>query len=144
MHKSSEEKQSIDTVNLNLTNDSTLNENKRMGTISIVQHKYAPSMFDETSFNNDDENINSRFKYHDYYNKKQIRLLNVTSRVALTSFIAMISSLIYQLIWLIGLELNNYSHLVWFNYTWCLDGIITIICVYLQISIAKPRINGYV
>jgi len=39
---------------------------------------------------------------------------------------------------LIGLELNNYSHLVWFNYTWCLDGIITIICVYLQMSIAKP------
>ena len=91
---------------------------------------------------NENNQNKTKFKYHnpyhDYYNKKQIKLLNVTSRIALTSFIAMISSLIYQLIWLIGLELNNYSHLVWFNYTWCLDGIITIICVYLQMGIAKP------
>jgi len=117
-------------VNLNLTrNDSALTEQRRMDTISIIQHKYAKSTtstmseFDDrsrdnyTSFNinnhkgsgssgtsggsNDEEkghhhhheNVPTRFKYsyHDYYNKKQIKLLNVTSRIALTSFIAMIS-----------------------------------------------------
>merc|ERR1711992_25507 len=52
------------------------------------------------------------------------------------SFVVMISGLMYQLISLIGYEFG--WRLVWFNYTWCLDGIISIFCVYMQCDAARP------
>ena len=73
---------------------------------------------------------------NNFYDKKQLKLLNITTKIALTSFLAMMSSFIYQLIWLLGLQMNN-GHLLWFSYSWCLDGVINIICIYLQLGIAK-------
>eukprot|EP00484_Ammonia_sp_Unknown_P018643 CAMPEP_0197044998 /NCGR_PEP_ID=MMETSP1384-20130603/20948_1 /TAXON_ID=29189 /ORGANISM="Ammonia sp." /LENGTH=560 /DNA_ID=CAMNT_0042476543 /DNA_START=1 /DNA_END=1683 /DNA_ORIENTATION=+ len=79
-------------------------------------------------------------KYEDHYNKKQMKILNVTTRICLTSCIALLSSFVYEVVLLVAFECNHheYSRVVWFNVAWCLHALITIVCVYLQTEMAKP------
>jgi len=69
------------------------------------------------------------------YNVQQLQLLNLATRMAMMSFVVLISGLFYQSIWLIGYQFG--WRLVWFNYTWCCDGIISIFAVYLQCDAAQ-------
>jgi len=75
----------------------------------------------------------------DILDKKQIKLLNIATKIALLCFIVMISSFLYQFVWFIGLEINGYSKVIWFNYSWCLDGLLVIICVYLQTGVLNAK-----
>eukprot|EP01084_Bolivina_argentea_P256792 432492_1 len=120
------------------------NNKERLNTDTIdIDYKYkltSSSMSDCCPPEIDPSNTKPQYniiKYDDIYSKKQIKLLNITTHVALTSLIAMITSFVYQLLWFVRLKINKYKHIIWFTHISCIDALISTICIYLQLEISK-------
>eukprot|EP00485_Elphidium_margaritaceum_P003664 CAMPEP_0202702894 /NCGR_PEP_ID=MMETSP1385-20130828/15818_1 /ASSEMBLY_ACC=CAM_ASM_000861 /TAXON_ID=933848 /ORGANISM="Elphidium margaritaceum" /LENGTH=476 /DNA_ID=CAMNT_0049360641 /DNA_START=16 /DNA_END=1446 /DNA_ORIENTATION=- len=73
-----------------------------------------------------------------YDEKGKFKLLHTTTRIALTCVISIVSSLVYQLVWNIAEELEDYD-VLWFTYTWSIDAVINMVCVYLSMGIANDQ-----
>eukprot|EP01084_Bolivina_argentea_P182564 315136_1 len=59
------------------------------------------------------------------------RLLHTATRIAVTMMISMLSSFVHQSVWLLTMELEH-DNVRWVSYTWCMDGVINMLCVYLS------------
>eukprot|EP01083_Nonionella_stella_P010375 29563_1 len=70
--------------------------------------------------------------------KRLNHLLHTATLIAVTTIVSMISSFVYQLVWLIAEELEHHV-MLWFSYTWCVDAVINMLCVYLSMSFANKH-----
>ena len=69
---------------------------------------------------------------------KQMHLLNVAIRISLTTTIFVFSSFLWETLSLIILEIEGWS-IYLFTYSWSLDSIINLICIYLSMSMAADH-----
>eukprot|EP01083_Nonionella_stella_P027629 76103_1 len=69
---------------------------------------------------------------------RQMNLIEVTTRIALTCMVSLLSSLLMQFMWIVMEETENY-HLLFFSYFWGLDGTVNMLCVYFSMAFAKEH-----
>eukprot|EP01083_Nonionella_stella_P022347 61837_1 len=70
--------------------------------------------------------------------KKQEELIFTTTRLVVTCVISLTSSVVYQLIWLLAEELEHRD--LWLiSYTWTIDAVINMFCVYLSMGMAQKE-----
>jgi len=105
---------------------------------------------EEENESNDDDEHSKKFKFglfgrkgdkrddrHEIvWNDKQRHILNKGTRLALLSVIALSSGLVYQFIWLYSLIMNRLGS---YSYTWGIDAVIAIICIYLSFGFAEKE-----
>merc|ERR1712228_129576 len=72
------------------------------------------------------------------WNEKQIYILNKGTRLALLSVIALSSGLIYQFLWIYSIATNKLGN---YSYSWSIDTVIGIICIYLSFGFAEIEYN---
>jgi len=68
-------------------------------------------------------------------NREQIRLLQTTTRICITCAVSMVSSVLFQLFWLLDEELSEYN-LVWLAMNFNVDAVINMFCIYLSMGLA--------
>eukprot|EP00483_Globobulimina_turgida_P010337 UN10357 len=67
------------------------------------------------------------------WNEKQMQILNTGTRLALLSVISLSSGFIYQFLWILSIALGTLGN---FSYTWGIDTVINIVCIYLSFEFA--------
>eukprot|EP01084_Bolivina_argentea_P147957 258792_1 len=129
---------SFDSFRTNAVDIEANNERKRNKRISVVD-----TVTQHTQTHTETEINNTQKKPVDHQQKKneidnlnfRTKLLKTTTHICLTSLVALLSSFFWQFVWAIGSELNH-SGLLWFSYTWSVDIVINILCIYLSMDIA--------
>lgn len=72
------------------------------------------------------------------WNDKQRHILNKGTRLALLSVIALSSGLVYQFLWLYSIAADELGN---FSYSWGIDTVIGIVCIYLSFGFAEKEYN---
>ena len=72
------------------------------------------------------------------WNEKQKQILNTGTRLALLSVVSLSSGFIYQFLWILSVALDRMGN---FAYTWGIDTVINIICIYLSFQFAEQEYN---
>eukprot|EP01083_Nonionella_stella_P307388 1080138_1 len=67
------------------------------------------------------------------WNAQQMQILNTGTRLALLSLISLCSGFVYQTLWIISVRIDDVGH---FTYTWGIDTVINIVCIYLSFHFA--------
>jgi len=73
------------------------------------------------------------------WNLKQMALLNLGTRLALLSVVSLSSGFLYQFLWILSVSQDTLGS---FSYTWGLDTVCIILCIYLSFSFAEKEYNA--
>eukprot|EP01083_Nonionella_stella_P081011 222926_1 len=65
-------------------------------------------------------------------------LVRLATKIALLVLVSMLSSFVYQFLWMCSYEFGD-LHLLLFSYTWCFDSVTNMICIYLSLGLAKDH-----
>lgn len=70
------------------------------------------------------------------HSDKQMNLIYATTRIAVTCSISLTSSFVTQMIYSIAQQSGN-DDLYWLTYTWSIDAVINMLCIYFSMAYAK-------
>ena len=72
------------------------------------------------------------------WNEKQIQILNTGTRLALLSVVSLSSGFVYQFLCFLSVALDRLGN---FSYSWGIDTVINIVCIYLSFQFAEKEYN---
>lgn len=71
-------------------------------------------------------------------NIKQMKLLQTATKIALLVIVSLISSFMYQILWVWSLSIHHSNAILYaWQYTWGCDNVTNIVCLYLSYSFAQ-------
>eukprot|EP01083_Nonionella_stella_P020903 57981_1 len=71
----------------------------------------------------------------DQQSKRLAQWKNTATKVAVTMIVSMASSFVYQLVFIVGHEIDS-KDLLFMEKTWCVDSVINMLCIYLSMAFA--------
>ena len=82
--------------------------------------------------------------------KEQMDLLHAITRIAVTCAVAMLSSFSFFAFWLSveeslmrsGGTLTLHQNIWWLQYSWCIDSLVNLVCVYLSMGINRAHYDA--
>ena len=75
-------------------------------------------------------------------NIKQLKILQTATKIALLVIVSLISSFIYQILWVCSLSIQHSNAILYtWQYTWGWDNVTNIICLYLSYGFAIHHYN---
>ena len=78
-----------------------------------------------------------RSKQEPKWNYTQQRMLAFATRLGLLVLLCLLSSFLYQIAWIISVAASHkFVNIYWFTYTWNVDMLINIVCLYLSFAFA--------
>eukprot|EP01083_Nonionella_stella_P085824 238088_1 len=115
----------------------TSNGSGNADVVDAMQQQTKPSMFRVLS-----KSISAKksqiSEEREKRSSRQVNLLHVTTRIALTCAVSVLSSFIIQLTWLIVEETDN-QKMMFMSWFWGIDGVINVCCVYFSMAFAKEH-----